>query len=55
MQRFTYPVTLTPDEVDGGYVVACRDAPEVVTQGESIGCRSTPDNKNNELQRYCGA
>ena len=36
MQRFTYPVTLTPDEVDGGYVVTCRDVPEVVTQGETI-------------------
>ncbi len=37
MQRFTYPVILTPDKVDGGYVVTCRDVPEVVTQGESIG------------------
>jgi antitoxin HicB len=36
MQRFTYPVILTPDDVDGGYVVTCRDVPEVVTQGESI-------------------
>lgn len=36
MQRFTYPVILTPAEADGGYVVTCRDVPEVVTQGESI-------------------
>lgn len=36
MQRFTFPVTLTPDEIDGGYVVTCRDVPEVVTQGETI-------------------
>lgn len=36
MQRFTYPVTLTPDEKDGGFVVTCRDVPEVVTQGETI-------------------
>lgn len=36
MQRFTYPVTLTPDAQDGGYVVTCRDIPEVVTQGESV-------------------
>jgi len=36
MQRFTYPVILTPDEVDGGYVVTCRDVAEVVTQGETI-------------------
>lgn len=35
MQRFTYPVTLTTD-ADGGYVVTCRDVPEVVTQGETI-------------------
>jgi antitoxin HicB len=35
MQRFTYPITLTADE-DGGYVVTCRDVPEVVTQGETI-------------------
>lgn len=36
MQRFTYPVTLTPDEQDGGFVVTCRDVPEVVTQGETV-------------------
>jgi len=36
MQRFTYPVILTADEQDGGYVVTCRDVPEVVTQGDTI-------------------
>ncbi|MBP9654101.1 MAG: type II toxin-antitoxin system HicB family antitoxin [Rhodocyclaceae bacterium] len=36
MQRFAYPVTLTPDKADGGFVVTCRDVPEVVTQGETI-------------------
>lgn len=36
MQRFTYPIILTLDAADGGYVVACRDVPEVVTQGETI-------------------
>lgn len=36
MQRFTYPITLRPDKKDGGYVVSCRDVPEVVTQGETI-------------------
>jgi antitoxin HicB len=36
MQRFTYPVILTPDKKDGGFVVSCRDVPEVVTQGETI-------------------
>jgi antitoxin HicB len=36
MQRFTYPVILTADAQDGGYVVTCRDVPEVVTQGDTI-------------------
>jgi antitoxin HicB len=36
MQRFTYPVIFTHDRHDGGYVVSCRDVPEVVTQGETI-------------------
>jgi len=35
-QRFTFPITLTPDEVDGGFIVTCRDLPEAITQGESI-------------------
>ena len=36
MSRFTYPVTLTPDKIDGGYVVTCRDLPEAITQGNSV-------------------
>lgn len=36
MFRFTYPVILTPDEEDGGYVVTCRDLPEAITQGNTI-------------------
>lgn len=36
MQGFTFPVILTPDKRDGGYVVTCRDVPEVVTQGDSL-------------------
>ncbi len=36
MQRFTYPVILTADEVDGGIVVTCRDLPEAITQGDTI-------------------
>lgn len=36
MQRFTYPVALAADDEDSGYVVTCRDVPEVVTQGETI-------------------
>jgi antitoxin HicB len=35
MNRFQYPVLLTPAE-EGGYVVTCRDLPELVTQGESV-------------------
>lgn len=33
---FAYPMTLTPDEVDGGFVVTFRDVPEAITQGEDI-------------------
>jgi predicted RNase H-like HicB family nuclease len=36
MQQFTYPVALTPDELGGGFVVTCRDVPEVVTQGDTL-------------------
>jgi antitoxin HicB len=35
MNRFQYPVLLTPAE-EGGFVVTCRDLPELVTQGESV-------------------
>lgn len=34
--RFIYPVIFTPAE-EGGYVVTCRDLPEVITQGETMG------------------
>ncbi len=33
MNRFQYSVKLTPSE-DGGYVVTCRDLPQLITQGE---------------------
>jgi antitoxin HicB len=36
MQQFSYPIKLTPDKVDGGYVVTCRDLPEAITQGDTI-------------------
>ena len=35
MNRFQYPVLLTPAQ-EGGYVVTCRDLPELVTQGETV-------------------
>lgn len=34
MNRFQYPVLLTPAE-EGGYVVTCRDLPQLVTQGDT--------------------
>src|ERR1700737_3072809 len=32
--EFAYPVMLTPEEVDGGFVVTFPDLPEAITQGE---------------------
>lgn len=34
--HFTYPIKITPDKVDGGFVVTCRDLPEAITQGDSL-------------------
>ena len=34
--QYTYPVILTEDKDDGGYVVTCRDLPEAITQGDTI-------------------
>ncbi len=36
IQEFAYPAALTPDEVDGGFVVTFPDLPEAITQGESV-------------------
>ncbi len=36
MFKFTYPVTLTPDEEDGGFVISFRDLPEAITQGDTV-------------------
>lgn len=36
MRPFAYPVILTPDRKEGGYVVTCRDLPESITQGDTI-------------------
>jgi antitoxin HicB len=33
MRRFEYAVLLTPAE-EGGFIVTCRDLPEVITQGQ---------------------
>jgi len=35
MERFEYAVTLAPAE-EGGFVVTCRDLPQLVTQGEDV-------------------
>ena len=34
---FMYPVTLTPDEADGGFVVTFDDIPEAITRGDTEG------------------
>lgn len=34
--EFAYPVTLTPDMTDGGFVVTFEDIPEAITQGETV-------------------
>ena len=31
-----YPVTLTPDKEDGGFVVTFPDVPEAITQGNTL-------------------
>jgi antitoxin HicB len=35
MERFEYAVKLTPAE-EGGFIVTCRDLPQLVTQGEDV-------------------
>ena len=35
MERFEYAVTLSPAE-EGGFVVTCRDLPQLVTQGKDV-------------------
>ncbi len=35
MERFEYAVALTPAN-EGGFVVTCRDLPQLITQGESV-------------------
>ncbi len=34
--KYAYPVILTQTPEDGGYVVTCRDLPEVITQGDTV-------------------
>lgn len=33
--KYIYPILLTEDKNDGGYVVTCRDVPEAITQGDT--------------------
>ena len=35
MERFQYAASLAPAE-EGGFVVTCRDLPQLVTQGEDL-------------------
>lgn len=34
--EFVYPVSLTPDEIDRGFIVTFEDVPEAITQGETM-------------------
>lgn len=34
--KYTYPILITEDKDDDGYVVTCRDISEVITQGETL-------------------
>jgi antitoxin HicB len=34
IHEFSYPVVLTPDDTDGGFVVTFPDLPEAITQGD---------------------
>jgi antitoxin HicB len=36
MERMIYPVQFTPDIVDGGFTVTCRDFSEAITQGDTL-------------------
>lgn len=36
MERFSFPVRLTPDPIDGGFVVSFPDLPEAITQGDNF-------------------
>ena len=36
MQNFIYPVSLTQEKVEGGFVVRFIDLPEAITQGENV-------------------
>jgi antitoxin HicB len=36
LNRFTYPIVLTPDDEDGGFVVTFPDIPHAITQGDSV-------------------
>ena len=35
LKPIVYPVQFTPDTIDGGFTVTCRDFPEAITQGET--------------------
>jgi antitoxin HicB len=35
IKRFSFAAVLTPDTVDGGFVVTFRDLPEAITQGDT--------------------
>ncbi|MDR2124439.1 MAG: type II toxin-antitoxin system HicB family antitoxin [Desulfovibrio sp.] len=49
-----FPVILTPDEAEGGYVVTFSDIPEAITQGETEeeSLRTAPEALENALKFY---
>ena len=52
MNRFQYPVLLTPAD-EGGYVVTCRDLPQLVTQGETV--QDSPEQASDAMDEVvCG-
>jgi predicted RNase H-like HicB family nuclease len=36
MRNYVFPAKVTPDPIDGGYVVQFVDLPEAITQGETF-------------------
>lgn len=36
VRDFAYPATLTPDAMDGGFLVTFPDVPEAITQGDDV-------------------
>ncbi|MFW6012288.1 MAG: type II toxin-antitoxin system HicB family antitoxin [bacterium] len=56
MDDLTYPVVLTEDEADGGFVATFPDLPEAITQGEYLDdARGAEPERDGRAQRIGGA